>query len=617
MYDTADDNILSPNYLLNETGIPLEYVGVTAGNAIRAALKADAAQSITIDPSLTATDVGADVVAFDSSRGPAIGTNGIKPEIVAVGSGVYTATQRYDPNGDLFSSDGYAAVDGTSFAAAMAAGAAALVKQAHPGFSPAQIKSAVVNSAQTGVVADAALGGPARVSAVGAGRLNVGAAISATVTADPSVLSFGVLGTALPGAITVTLTNTGGSAATLSLAAAGDRSGSMTVSPASLTLGAGQTQTVAVSLTGAVPGAGSYDGQLNITDGSTNLHLPYNYIVSDKVAANSFAVLGDNYFAAASEYPVYVGFRTTDKYGAPIVGAPVGWQPNQLIDFRATDTTTDAYGVAVATVGESRTPNIYRIDGYLSSSVFASFYHFVNFVPTISKGIFNSATQQAGSLAPGSYASISGTDFATVPIIPATPYLPISLAEVSVTFDAPGISVVAPMSYVSSGFINVQIPWELQGQNTVAVKVRYHDLPGPTVTLQLASTSPAYFEYTDITNNALSLAAQDSNYGLITSQNGARRGQPAVLYANGLGPVNGTPGTGQRSSGTVLSRTTQTPEVTIGGKPAQILFSGLTPETVGLYQINVVIPPDAPTGLQPVTLSVGGVVAKSSQIVVQ
>ncbi len=620
MYDTSTDNIFPPSYLLNETGIPIEYVGNTAGLAIRAAVKANPGIPITIDPALTSSDTGSDVIAFDSSRGPALGTSALKPEIAAVGAGVYTATQSYDPNGDVYDVSGYAAVDGTSYAAAMVAGAAALVKQAHPGYTPAQLKSAVVNTAVNGIVQDADVGGLARVTAVGAGRLNAAAAVSGTLTANPAVVSFGLVGTTLPPSLAVTLTNSAATAVSLSLTVAprdSDSNATVTITPSTLTLGPGQSQTVTVALTGRIPTAGSYEGQINVTGTNGNFHLPYLYIVSDKVPANAYSVLGDNYFAAISEYPVLIAFRVTDKYGAPIVNQPTGWQPQSVIDFNNADRATDVYGIAAAYVGEGRTPGLTTIDGFISNTIYWEFYHFVNFVPYISKGIFNAATQQSGSLAPGSYATISGLDFSSTPIIPTTGYLPISLGVTSVTFDAPGISVAAPISYMSPTLINVQIPWELQGQTSATVKVRYHDLAGPTVTLPLAPASPAYFEYTDATNSALSVVAQDLNYALITSQNGAGRGKVITLYANGLGPVDNTPATGQSSSSTTLARTTSQPTVTIGGKTATILFSGMTPQTIGLYQINVQVPADAPAGLQPLTLSIGGVTAKSSQIVVQ
>ena len=42
-----------------------------------------------------------------------------------------------------------------------------------------------------------------------------------------------------------------------------------------------------------------------------------------------------------------------------------------------------------------------------------------------------------------------------------------------------------------------------------------------------------------------------------------------------------------------------------------------TPQTIGLYQINVTVPDETPTGLQPITVSVGTVTGKASQIVVK
>jgi len=59
----------------------------------------------------------------------------LKPDLVAAGSGsssyngMYLATQNYDTNSFLFSTSRYVGIAGTSFAAPIVAGAAALVKQ--------------------------------------------------------------------------------------------------------------------------------------------------------------------------------------------------------------------------------------------------------------------------------------------------------------------------------------------------------------------------------------------------------------------------------------------------------------------------------------------------------
>jgi uncharacterized protein (TIGR03437 family) len=42
--------------------------------------------------------------------------------------------------------------------------------------------------------------------------------------------------------------------------------------------------------------------------------------------------------------------------------------------------------------------------------------------------------------------------------------------------------------------------------------------------------------------------------------------------------------------------TTALPRVTIGGRAATVVFSGLAPGLVGLWQLNVQVPTDAPSG---------------------
>jgi uncharacterized protein (TIGR03437 family) len=621
LYDPQSNALYQPAFGLNETAIPLEYVGSTAGGTIKSLRAADPNVTVKIDPAFAFDEATADTVAFDSSRGPSLGLTGLKPEIAAVGSQIYTATQNYDKNGDTYDASRYTGVDGTSYAAAMVAGAAALVKQNHAGYSPAQIKSALVNTASQSVV-DVYDGKPARVNAVGAGKLDANAGLQSNITVAPQVLSLGLLGGRLASPAQVAVTNTGSSSVSLSLSIArrdADGNATLTVSPQTLTLNPGQTQNVTVTMSGRNPTFGNYEGQINITGGSVPLHIPYLYIVGANSVGNSYPVAGDNYFATTNEYPDLIAMRITDPFGAPVVNAPVQWTAVEggAVDFRNASQATNAYGIAGAYLAQSPIPGFYEFYGITVGNYGWDFYQYVNIIPTISKGIFNAATQQGGSLAPGSYVSLSGIAFSTLPIVPNSANLPLSLGEVSVSFDAGGISVPAPISYMSPNFINVQVPWEMAGQSSASVKVTYHGIPGVPATINFAPTSPAYFEYTDSTNSQLSVVAQDANFALITSQHGAVRGNAIVLYANGLGPVTNTPATGAPSSATNISKTTSTPEVTIGGKSASVLFSGMTPFTVGLYQINVMVPPDASQGLQPLTIAIGGVMGKSSQVFIQ
>jgi uncharacterized protein (TIGR03437 family) len=95
--------------------------------------------------------------------------------------------------------------------------------------------------------------------------------------------------------------------------------------------------------------------------------------------------------------------------------------------------------------------------------------------------------------------------------------------------------------------------------------------------------------------------------------NGAVGGVPAVrgsyvsIYCTGLGDVTNRPANGAPAPpGPPYSETLVTPTVTIGGVPATVSFSGLAPNYVGLYQVNVQVPLNAPTGTVSVTISIGG-----------
>ena len=182
------------------------------------------------------------------------------------------------------------------------------------------------------------------------------------------------------------------------------------------------------------------------------------------------------------------------------------------------------------------------------------------------------------------------------------------------SFDVPsaGISVPGHLTYVSPSQVNVQVPWELQGQTSVQVKVTINYTYGNVVTLPLASFAPAFFEA-----SPGSVAALDLNYKSIGTSNPAVRGQTVALYVNGLGPVTNTPPSGDPASSTTLSQTASTPTVTIGGVNAPVSFSGLAPGFAGLYQINVTVPSTITAGNQPIVVSIGGQTSKTSGISVQ
>ncbi|MYU15738.1 S8 family serine peptidase [Streptomyces sp. SID8361] len=116
-----------------------------------------------------------------SSTGPRIGDYGVKPEISAPGVGIVAARAAGTSLGRPVDAN-YTAMDGTSMASPHVAGAAALLKQAHPQSTWEQLKSALVGSAKPGDY---------RVEQGGTGRVDVARAQEQLAYAVPAAVNLG------------------------------------------------------------------------------------------------------------------------------------------------------------------------------------------------------------------------------------------------------------------------------------------------------------------------------------------------------------------------------------------------------------------------------------------
>jgi subtilisin family serine protease len=211
-----------------------------------------------------------DVLARFSSRGPRTGDSGIKPDITAPGVDIVAARSKDGALGEPGALR--LSLSGTSMSAPHSAGAAAILAQQHPDWSPAQLKSALMGSASP----RPDLG----VYAQGAGRVDVARAIAQQVLASPPSVSFGVQAWPHdddePVSRTVTYANSGGSGVTLELSMPDAPAGLFTLSATSVTVPAGGTASVTLTATTrvAVPDA-RYGGYLVARAGNTTVTTPF------------------------------------------------------------------------------------------------------------------------------------------------------------------------------------------------------------------------------------------------------------------------------------------------------------------------------------------------------
>lgn len=155
-------------------------------------------EAITVGAVTTSRDGPEDVIGSFSSSGPTPLSLQLKPEVSAPGVEILSAAPR----------SSYATLSGTSMAAPHVAGAAALLLQRHPTWTPAQVKSAL---ALTGDRVSDEGGGEASASRAGGGVVNLPRADNPLVFAQPVALSFGLVGKELR-TQTVALTDAGGGA---------------------------------------------------------------------------------------------------------------------------------------------------------------------------------------------------------------------------------------------------------------------------------------------------------------------------------------------------------------------------------------------------------------------
>lgn len=187
-YDNVDQSLDFPS--VEGALLPSMMITQANGLIIKNALAEGKQVSISINTQERETTPNK-VTTF-SNIGPAVDYI-IKPDITAIGSGSYGATQNdFSSSGEktVNAFSGFAWFDGTSMATPRVSGIAALIKQKHPDWSPSWVKSAIVLSAQKSLT-DAFNNNPAEVTSQGGGLANADAALQVETLVIPPIIGFG------------------------------------------------------------------------------------------------------------------------------------------------------------------------------------------------------------------------------------------------------------------------------------------------------------------------------------------------------------------------------------------------------------------------------------------
>jgi len=237
-------------------------------------------------------------------------------------------------------------------------------------------------------------------------------------------------------------------------------------------------------------------------------------------------------------------------------------------------------------------------------------------------------------ISPNGFASIYGSNFAApgtfrslLPSDLIAGKLPTKLGTVCV--DADGLP--AFLTFVSEGQVNILVPSVRTGVSVpVVVKTNCgtgNETASPAVNVLAQSATPEFLHWAAPSDNKFPVIAVNALTGAYVGPPGVRPGATFVnakpddyltIYAVGFGPTNPavTPG----SPATVRSDTVATPVVQLGGTTlatSDVLYAGASPGTPGLYQLNIHIPSNTPSGNYALVLGLGGNTTPTSYLQVQ
>lgn len=208
------------------------------------------------------------------------------------------------------------------------------------------------------------------------------------------------------------------------------------------------------------------------------------------------------------------------------------------------------------------------------------------------------AASYALAVTPGQIVALFGIDLTAVDGASSAVTLPLPRVLQKTAVYVNGVA--APLFFASNGQINLQVPYSTAPGLATLVVLR-EDGTAAQGFVNVYPTAPALFAAN--ASGKGQAAALNADFTPNSAIHRAKKGSFVILFGTGTGAQlnagNGqvlVPKDGEAADGNLLSVTNSLPSVTFGGFAAPVLFSGLTPGLVGLWQLNVQIPNGVPSG---------------------
>jgi uncharacterized protein (TIGR03437 family) len=201
--------------------------------------------------------------------------------------------------------------------------------------------------------------------------------------------------------------------------------------------------------------------------------------------------------------------------------------------------------------------------------------------------VVNSADQTRG-VAPGGLISVMGRG------------LPTAIGDACLTANGAPVPI---LQSVSATQVNAQLPFNIDGNTQLTLRTEGGVSDNLNVTI--LPTAPSVFRTSSEGGEASVYRGGGSSP--VNALNPVREGDDLVIFATGLGRTSPAIQAGQAAPADPLSAAVTPVEVTLDGIPLEVVYAGLTPGGVGVYQINVKAPRGLKEGLEaPLVIRQGG-----------
>jgi uncharacterized protein (TIGR03437 family) len=232
------------------------------------------------------------------------------------------------------------------------------------------------------------------------------------------------------------------------------------------------------------------------------------------------------------------------------------------------------------------------------------------------QGAVNGASFAANTpLSPGSMISLFGQNLGNG--VAGASKLPLgtTLADATVVM----ADNTLPLLFGSSGQINAVVSAGVNTNTSQQILVQRGNTLSIPISVDVGPANPGVFAYPlpgdpklqGAIVNALTFAVADPSAPVTA-------GDFIAIFCTGLGAVDHPVADGAAAPSSPLSHTLVTPTVTVGGKNANVSFSGLSPGFAGLYQIDAEVPTGVAPGHDvPVTVSIAGQTSIAATIAVK